>query len=191
MRMAKVLGEIEFTDPNKSSLFEEGVLDLLLCLVSRHDVEMKKVAIKALLNLSSLPKNGQEMIRQCAVRPLLDVLYRHSSSPGLRELVSGIIMNLALSTTCQDSLGLQVSLLESEEDITKLFSLINFTGPAVQKNVLCALHALCQSPSAATVKAQLKEVYILWEILSRLFSFFCFNPFTIYHILAVNQLGKQ
>lgn len=157
MMMAKVLGEIEFTDPNKSSLFEEGVLDLLLRLVLHGDNEMKQVAIKALLNLSSFPKNGLEMIRQGAVRPLLDILYRHSSPPVLRELAAATIMNLAVSTTCQDSLELQVSLLESEEDINQLFSLINMTGNAVQQNILRALHALCQSPSAANVKAQLKE----------------------------------
>lgn len=171
MMMAKVLGEIEFTDPNKSSLFEEGVLDLLLRLVLHGDNEMKMVAIKALLNLSSLAKNGLEMIRQGAVRPLLDVLYRHSSSPVLRELAAATIMNLAVSTTCQDSLELQVSLFESEDDINQLFSLINLTGNAVQQNVLRALHSLCLSPSAANVKAQLKEVYSLFGINILLFSF--------------------
>lgn len=171
MMMAKVLGEIEFTDPNKSSLFEEGVLDLLLCLVLHGDNEMKKVAIKALLNLSSLPKNGLEMIRQGAVRPLLDILFRHSSSSVLRELAAATIMNLAVSTTCQDSLELQVSLFDSEDDINQLFSLINLTGNTVQQNVLQVLHSLCLSPSAANVKAQLKEVHSLFGINILLFSF--------------------
>ncbi|XP_075486019.1 uncharacterized protein LOC142525587 isoform X2 [Primulina tabacum] len=41
MAMAKTLWEMELTNHNKSSLVEDGVLDLLLLLVSHDDVEMK------------------------------------------------------------------------------------------------------------------------------------------------------
>ncbi|KAL3536675.1 hypothetical protein ACH5RR_000041 [Cinchona calisaya] len=157
MRMAKTLGEMEFTDHGKSSLFEEGVLDPLLNLVSRDNLEMKIVAVRALLNLSTLAKNGQEMIRQGAVRPLLDILYCHTSQQNLCELVAETIMHLALSTAHQDSSGMQVSLLGSKKDTYQLFSLINLTCPAVQQSVLQAFHAICYSPSATTVKEQLKE----------------------------------
>lgn len=163
MRMAKTLGEMEFTDHSKSSLFEEGVLDSLLNLVSHSNLEMKTVAVKALLNLSSLAKNGQEMIRQGAVRPLLDILYCHTARQNLCELVAETIMHLALSTVHQDSLEMPLSLLESNKDICQLFSLINLTWPAVQKMLLQAFHAICQSPFAATVKEQLNEVLNLWE----------------------------
>lgn len=157
MRMAETLGEMEFTDHNKSSLFEEGVLDSLLNLVSYGNLEMKMVAVKAILNLSSLTKNGQEMIRQGAVRPLLDILYCHTSQRNLCELVAEIIVHLALSTVCQDSSEMELSLLESKKDIRQLFSLINFTWPAVQQRLLQAFYTICQSPSATTVQELLNE----------------------------------
>ncbi|XP_027163774.1 U-box domain-containing protein 44-like [Coffea eugenioides] len=157
MRMAATLGEMEFTDHNKSSLFEEGVLDSLLNLVSHGNLEMKMVAVKAILNLSSLTKNGQEMIRQGAVRPLLDILYCHTSQRNLCELVAETIVHLALSTVRQDSSEMELSLLESNKDIRQLFSLINLTWPAVQQRLLQAFYTICQSPSATAVQELLNE----------------------------------
>ncbi|CAA2955896.1 U-box domain-containing 44-like [Olea europaea subsp. europaea] len=157
IRMTKTLGEMELTDHNKSSLVEEGVLDLLLVLISRDNLEMRIEAIRALLNLSSLRKNGQEMIRKGGVRPLLDILLCHTSSQSLRELVAAVLVNLSQSTTLQDSGESQVLMLESDEDIYKLFSLINLTGPAVQVNVLRVLYAMCLSPSGTTVREKLRQ----------------------------------
>lgn len=77
--MARTLAEMELTDHNKSSRFEDGVLGSLLQLVSHGDTEMKQVAVKALQNLSTLPKNGLQMIREGAVGPLLDLLCHHTS----------------------------------------------------------------------------------------------------------------
>ncbi|GAU13680.1 hypothetical protein TSUD_347840, partial [Trifolium subterraneum] len=64
MIMVKMLAEMESTDHNKEILFDSGILAPLLHLVSHNDVQMKLVALKALQNLSSLKKNGLEMIRQ-------------------------------------------------------------------------------------------------------------------------------
>ncbi|XP_060216942.1 U-box domain-containing protein 44-like [Lycium barbarum] len=152
-RIAKTLGEMELTDHNKSSLFEEGVLDSLLSLLSHGEIEVKQAGVKALLNLSSLPKNGQEMIRKGVMRPLLDTLYRHTSSQSLRELVAATITKLAFSA----SIEIQVSLFDADEDIYELFSLVNVNGPAVQQNILQAFCAMCKSPSAASVKAKLVQ----------------------------------
>ncbi|CAK9137215.1 unnamed protein product [Ilex paraguariensis] len=157
MKMATTLAEMELTDHNKSSLFENGILGPLIELVSCDDIEMKTVAVKALQNLSSLPKNGQQMIRQGAVVPLLDLLYRHTSSPKLREHVAATIAHLAISTVSPDSHETRVSMLETDEEICRLFSLINLTGPSIQENILCAFFALCQSPSATNVKAKLTQ----------------------------------
>lgn len=77
--MARTLAEMELTDHNKSSRFEDGVLGSLLQLVSHGDAEMKQVAVKALQNLSTLPKNGLQMIREGSVGPLLDLLCHHTS----------------------------------------------------------------------------------------------------------------
>ncbi|OIT21330.1 PREDICTED: U-box domain-containing protein 44-like [Nicotiana attenuata] len=154
LRMAKTLGEMELTDHNKSCLFEEGVLHSLLSLLSHGEIEEKQAGVKALLNLSSLPKNGQEMIRQGVMRPLLDTLYRHSSSQSLRELVAATITSLAFSSANSET---QVSLLDADEDIFELFSVVNLSGPAVQQSILQAFYAMCKSPFAASVKAKLAQ----------------------------------
>lgn len=183
--MAKILGEMELTDHNKSSLVESGVLDLLLILVSHDAVEMKIVAVQALLNLSSLKRNGQEMIKKGVVRPLLDILYRQTSSQRLRELVAATIVHLALSTVPQDSNSTPVLMLESDEDISELCSFISLTSPPLQQKILQAFHAMCLSPSAAIVKSKLREVrieilyyYCLVLILST--SVFLINWFFLY-----------
>ncbi|XP_051147172.1 U-box domain-containing protein 43-like [Andrographis paniculata] len=156
-RMAKTLGDMELTDHNKSLLVESGVLDLLLVLVSHNELEMKQVAIRALLNLSKLKRNGQQIIKKGAVHTLLDILYRQTSSQSLRELAAATIMHLALSTIPEDSDLTPVPMLDSDEDIAKLFSLISLTGPDLQQKILRALHALSLSPSADMVKSKLKE----------------------------------
>ncbi|XP_059458550.1 U-box domain-containing protein 43-like isoform X2 [Corylus avellana] len=158
MVMATTLAEMELTDHNKESLFEAGALGPLLHFVSHGDARMRKVAFRALQNLSSLPKNGLQIVREGAVRPLLDVLFHQSSSSrSLREHVAGTIKNLAVSTVSQGSSQIPVSLLESDEDIFMLFSLINLTGPDVQKSIIQTFQALCQSPSATNIKSKLKQ----------------------------------
>lgn len=150
--MAKTLGEMELTDHNKTSLFEEGVLDSLLSLLSHGEIEVKQAGVKALLNLSSLPRNGQEMIRKGVMRPLLDMLYRNTSSQSLRELVAATITNLAFSASSEP-----LSLLDADEDIYELFSLVNLNGPTVQQSILQAFCAICKSSFAASVKTKLAQ----------------------------------
>lgn len=158
MTMAKTLGEMELTDHKKAALVESGVLDLLLVLVSHDDVEMKTVAVQALLNLSSLEKNGQEIIKKGAVRPLLDILYRQTFSRRLRELVAATIVHLALSTIAKEgSDSVPVLMLETGEEITELFSFSNMTVPAVRQDIFRAFHAMCLSPAADMVKSKLRE----------------------------------
>lgn len=152
--MAKTLGEMELTDHNKTSLFEEGVLDSLLSLLSHGEIEVKQAGVKALLNLSSLPRNGQEMIRKGVMRPLLDMLYRNTSSQSLRELVAATITNLAFSASSEP-----LSLLDADEDIYELFSLVNLNGPTVQQSILQAFCAICKSSFAASVKTKLAQVF--------------------------------
>ncbi|KAL0428700.1 UNVERIFIED_CONTAM: U-box domain-containing protein 44 [Sesamum radiatum] len=155
MTMAKTLGEMELTDHNKSSLAESGVLDVLIVLVSHDDVEMKLVAIQALLNLASLKKNGQEMIKKGAVPPLLDILYQQTAPQRLRELVAATIVHLALSTIPEGSHWTPVLMLESDEDISQLFSLINMTSPTLQQKHSPSFSRHC---SAVQTLFQLCEV---------------------------------
>lgn len=156
--MARTLAEMELTDHNKESLFGGGVLGPLLHLFSHNDLHVKTVAIKALKNLSSLKKNGLEMIRQGAARPLLDLLFQHSiQTSSVWQDVAGIIMQLAASTISQDA-QTSVLLLESDDDVFRLFSLISVTQPGVQQNIIQTFYALCQSPSSSYIRTKLNEV---------------------------------
>lgn len=164
MMMAATLAEMELTDHHKESLLEGRVLGPLLYLVSHGDVAMKNVAVKALRNLSSVPKNGLQMIKEGAAHPLLDLLLRQSlSSSSLREQAAATIMNLASATVVQEADQPPVPLLESQEEIFMLFSLINLTGPDVQQRILQTFNALCQSPSAKNIKSKLIQVFLLCE----------------------------
>ncbi|KAK7258472.1 hypothetical protein RIF29_24051 [Crotalaria pallida] len=156
--MATTLAEMELSDQNKESLFESGILAPLLLLVNHSDVQVRTAALKALRNVSSLKKNGLEMIRQGAARPLLDILYRQSfPSSSLWEHIAPIIMQLAASTISQD-VETPVLLIESEEDVFSLFSLINYTGSDdVRQYTIQTFYALCQSPSASYIRTKLRE----------------------------------
>ncbi|KAK5818900.1 U-box domain-containing protein 44-like [Gossypium arboreum] len=157
LTMATAIAEMELTDHNKVVLLERGALRPLLNWVSHGGIQMKSVAVKALRNLSSVPKNGLQMIKEGASRPLLDLLQLGSSSSALREQVAATVMHLAVSTMSQESTETPVSLLESDEDVFMVFSLINLTGPEIQQNLLQIFQALCQSHSAAYIKTKLTQ----------------------------------
>ncbi|KAE9587254.1 putative aminoacyltransferase, E1 ubiquitin-activating enzyme [Lupinus albus] len=157
--MTETLSKIALTDQNKLSLVKDGALQPLLHLLLNNDVEIKKVVVKALLQLSTLPENGLQMIREGVAQPLLELLYCHSlQSPILREQVVSTIMHLAISTTHQQAEEEQVSLLDSEEEIFKFFSLISLTGPEIQSMILKAFQALCKSFSGFTTRKRLRQI---------------------------------
>lgn len=159
MIMATALADMELTDHSKAALFDDGVLKPLLQLVSHGDAEVKQVAVKSLQNLSSLPQNGLQMIREGALPPLLNLLYLHqASSPILREQVAATIMNLAISATLPGASETPLAFLESDDDIFRLFCLISLTGPNVQESILRTFHAICQPPSARDMRAKLRQV---------------------------------
>ncbi|XP_043718187.1 U-box domain-containing protein 44-like [Telopea speciosissima] len=158
MIMATTLAEMELSDHSKLTLSEDGVLGPLLHLVTLDNVGTKIVAVKALQKLSTVPQSSLLMIREGVVGPLLDLLYCHStSSPSLREHVAATIMNLAISTAAEEASQTELSLLESDEDIFRLFSLINLTGPDVQQSILRTFHAMCQPPSAKDLRSKLRQ----------------------------------
>ncbi|XP_061352427.1 U-box domain-containing protein 44-like [Gastrolobium bilobum] len=157
--MTETLSEIELTDQKKIFLVKNGVLLPLLQLLLNNDVEIKKVVVKALLQLSSLPENGLQMIKEGVVQPLLELLYSQSlQSPTLLEQVVATIMHLAISTTHPQAEAEQVSLLGSEEDIFKFFSLISLTEPEIQNKILKVFHALCQSLSGFPIRKKLRQI---------------------------------
>ncbi|XP_020226141.1 U-box domain-containing protein 44 [Cajanus cajan] len=157
MIMATSLAEMELADHNRESLFDGGVLVPLLHMFSENDLQVKTVAIKALRNLSSSKRNGQDMIRQGAARPLLQLLFNQNvQTASLWEDVAAIIMQLAASTISQDA-QTPVLLLESDDDVFHLFNLVSFMKPVVQQNIIQTFYALCQTPSASYIRTKLKE----------------------------------
>ncbi|KAK7381973.1 hypothetical protein VNO80_00568 [Phaseolus coccineus] len=157
MIMAKNLAEMELTDHNRESLFDGGVLVPLLHMFSQNDLLVKAEAIKALKNLSNSKKNGQEMIRQGAARPLLNLLFNQSiPTTSLWGDLSTIIVQLAASTISQDA-QTPVLLLDSDDDVFNLFNLVSVTEPVVQQNIIQTFYALCQTPSASCIRTKLKE----------------------------------
>ncbi|XP_068669731.1 U-box domain-containing protein 44-like [Aristolochia californica] len=155
--MAAALAEIELTDIGKSTLVEQGVLGSLLSLISDGDTEARLSAVKALYNLSTLHCNGLRMTREGAIGSLLHLLYFHGASPSptLRELVAATIMNISMSATTRESCDLFIQVLDS--DIMKLLSLVNMTGPGVQRSILRTFHALCKHPSAIEMRTKLRQ----------------------------------
>ncbi|XP_008806362.1 U-box domain-containing protein 44-like isoform X2 [Phoenix dactylifera] len=155
--MVKTLAEMELTDHSKATLFEDGALEPLLQLMSHSDVYNKTMAVKALHKLSSFHQNGLQMIRARAVHPLLDLLHLHiGSSPSLRELVAATIMNIAISARelrPEETLDF----LESDDEISRLFSLIILTGPKIQQSILQTFYALCQLQLAGDMRAKLRQ----------------------------------
>ncbi|KAK6918180.1 U-box domain [Dillenia turbinata] len=157
MMMATTLAEMELTEHSKLTLVESGVLKTLLPLVSHSYLQMKKIAVKALYNLSTVPSNGQKMIREGTVALLVYILQHHTSSSELHEQVAATILHLAMSTMSPETGRTSVSLFESDEDISKLFSLITFRGSNVQQSILRAFHAVCQSPFSKDIKIKLTQ----------------------------------
>ncbi|ONK59220.1 uncharacterized protein A4U43_C08F4210 [Asparagus officinalis] len=155
--MVATLAEMELTDHSKADLFRDGALEPLLHLVSHGDRDIKIMAVKALQSLSSLHQNGLQMIRKRAVHQFMDLLRPHdSTSSVLQELVAVTIMNIAKSVpTVEDDESL--GFLESDDDISWLFSLIISTGPNIQCSILQTFYALGQLPSSKDMRTRLRQ----------------------------------
>lgn len=158
--MAETLAEIELTDHSKLSIVQDGALGPLIQMLSDGDLEKKKVAVKCLVQLSSLPQNGLQILKEGAVKPLFEILYRHSLQlPALREQVAETIMNLSMATTTnQEPDAENFPILESDDDVFKFFSLVSLTGPETKRCILGAFFALCEPPSGLDIRTKLRQV---------------------------------
>lgn len=178
--MADTLADLELTDHNKLCLSRDGALKPLLQMLQHSDVDVKAVAVRALRNLSEVAPNGLQLIKEGAKNPLFELLFCHNlPSSKLREEVAKTIMHLAMSTTSPEASEEQISLLETEDDIFKLFSLVSYTGPDTQETLLLTFHALCKSPFGFDIRRDLRQVHIqLFVLMHQLEEFLgCYNPF--------------
>ncbi|KAL5758044.1 hypothetical protein ACOSP7_020655 [Xanthoceras sorbifolium] len=162
----------------------QGCMCLLVTMLNSDDPHASKDAQELLDNLSSLDQNVIEMAKanyfkpllqllssgiDRALGPLFELLYRHGlSSPSLRELVATIIMHLAVATCAQEAEHLHISIVESEEEIFKLFSLISLTGPDIQTSILRTFQAICQSPFSPDVRKKLRQYSQTVQVLVQL-----------------------
>ncbi|XP_020677741.1 U-box domain-containing protein 44-like isoform X1 [Dendrobium catenatum] len=156
--MVTTLAEIELPDQSKAALLRDGALDALLHLVKHSDPDIKTMAVKSLQSLSSLPENGVKMISEGALSPLIDLLRHHHYTAYhiLSELAATTIMNIISSAVdLKDDESL--ILLKSDDDIFSLFSLVNLTGPSIQRSILRTFYALCHLTSAEDIKYKLKQ----------------------------------
>ncbi|XP_057774193.1 U-box domain-containing protein 43-like [Salvia miltiorrhiza] len=155
--MADTLADLELTDHDKQCLSRGGALKALLQMLELDDIEVKSAAVRALENLSGVAPNGLQLIKQGAKTPLFELLFCHAASK-LRLHVAKTIMHLAMSTASMEASEDQIRLMETEEDIFKLFSLVSYTGPEMQETLLLTFHALCRSPSGLDVRRELRQI---------------------------------
>lgn len=160
MKMADALASIELTDHNQLCLSRNGALKPLLEMLRHDDIEVKSMAVKALQNVVGVASNGIQLIKEGAKDPLFELLFCHALSlPELRKQVAKTIMYLAMATTSPEaSAEEQISLLETEDDIFKLFSLVSYTGPDMQETILQTFHTICKSFSGLGTRNYLRQV---------------------------------
>ncbi|KAH6770974.1 hypothetical protein C2S52_015777 [Perilla frutescens var. hirtella] len=155
--MADTLADLELTDHDKQCLSRDGALKPLLQMLQLSDTEVKTVAVRALENLSGVAANGLQLIKEGAKNPLFELLFCHVLSK-LRQHVAKTIMHLAMSTASPEASEDQIPLLETEEDVFKLFSLVSYTKPDTQETLLLTFHALCKSPSGFDIRRDLRQI---------------------------------
>lgn len=157
--MASKLSEIGLTDQNNAALVKEGVVSPLIEMISNANLKSKLAAIGALQILSSLPENALRMIKDGVVRPVLNLLCMPQSSVlALREKAANTYANLAMPTALAERTSDAIlALLESDEIIYQLLSLINLTPPSIHGSIIQAFHAICCVPSAVETRENLRE----------------------------------
>ncbi|KAL3651302.1 hypothetical protein CASFOL_004304 [Castilleja foliolosa] len=159
--MAEALADVELTDHNKLSLSKDGAIKPLLKMLDQPDIDIKSASVRALENLSGVTQNGLQLIKEGAKAPLFDLLFCHtlsSSSAKLREHVAKTIMHMAESTASPEAFEERVVLIESEDDVFKLFSLISYSGPDMQETLLLTFRALCGSSCGLNIRTNLQQI---------------------------------
>ncbi|KAK9009934.1 hypothetical protein V6N11_036456 [Hibiscus sabdariffa] len=110
-----------------------GCIFLVVTMLNSDDAQASRNSRELSDNLSFLDQNVIEMAKANFFKPLLHLL----------------------SSEADDE---KISLLESGEDIFKLFSLISFTSPDIQRNILEAFCAMCRSSSGPDIRAKLRQL---------------------------------
>lgn len=156
--MASALSRMSLTDQSKAVLVQQGAIPPLVTMIAAGKLEAKAAALGALQNLSSLAGNRAELIRAGVVPPLLTLLFSVTSVVmSLKEGAAAILANISMAAGQQAETRIDASgaILESEETIFQVLSLLNLAGPNIQVNLLKALLGMSSVPNAADVRTRM------------------------------------
>ena len=156
--MASVLARMELTDQSKGVVAMEGAIPPLVRMISNGKLEARTAALGALLNLSTHPENRDPMISAGVIPPLLKLLFSVTSvRMNLKETASETLANLATAAPLGFDNNVYSSILDSEETIYQLLSLLNLVGPVIQGHLLSALHGMAAPSTAISVRAKMRS----------------------------------
>lgn len=157
--MASALSRMGLTDQSKAALAAQGAIPPLVKMISVGKLEAKAAALGALKNLSTLPDNREPMIEAGVIPPLLQLLFSVTSvMMSLKENAAATLANLAMaSTTAETKIDHHGNILESDETMFQLLSLLNLAGPVIQGHLLRALLGMSSIPNAREVRTKMRE----------------------------------
>ncbi|EFJ37231.1 hypothetical protein SELMODRAFT_77081 [Selaginella moellendorffii] len=179
--MASAIARMGLTDQGKATLAQDGAIGPLVKMISLGNLEAKSAALGALQNLSTLPDNRDEMIAAGVVPSLLRLLCSVTSSlVTLKEQAAATFANLA-SSPANTSKSNEV--LESEDTLVQLLSLLNLAGPEIQGHLLRALYGIATSRDAAGARNILRAADAIQLLLP-----FCENSDSGVRVYALKLL---
>ncbi|KAH8951118.1 hypothetical protein BDL97_09G009800 [Sphagnum fallax] len=158
--MASALSRMGLTETSKAALAQQGAIPPLVKMICYGKLEAKAAALGALQNLSTLPENREPMIEAGVIAPLLQLLFSVTSVVmSLKEHAAATLANLTMaSTTAKTNINdMFGNILEPDETIFQLLSLLNLAGPVIQGHLLRALLGMSSLPSARDVREKMRE----------------------------------
>lgn len=156
--MASALSRMGLTEQSKVAIAREGAIPPLVKMISAGKLEAKTAALGALQNLSTQPENRDPMINAGIIPPLLQLLFSVTSvMMNLKEPAATTLANLATATLSGAGTDACSSILDSDETIYQLLSLLNLVGPVIQGYLLRALYGMASPPTAISVRSKMKE----------------------------------
>eukprot|EP00250_Pteridium_aquilinum_P004174 c14403_g2_i1 orf=320-3346(+) len=155
--MASALARMGLTDQSKATIATEGALSPLVKMISSTKLEAKTAALGALQNLSTHPGNRDLMINAGVIPPLLQLLFSVTSVfMNLKEQAAATLANLATASPMETGTDACSTILDSDDTICQLLSLLNLVGPVNQGHLLRALHGMASPATASSVRAKMR-----------------------------------
>ncbi|KAK8964200.1 putative U-box domain-containing protein 42 [Platanthera guangdongensis] len=146
--MATAISRMELTDQMKTTLGEEGSIELLVKMFNSGKMEAKLSSLNAIKNLSCSKENDERLVNSGLVSHLLQILFSVTSVLlTLREPAAAILANLAKSE----------SFLPKKDAAQQILSLLNLSSPEIQVHLLHALSSITGHPGAKKIRAKMKE----------------------------------